>query len=297
MPSPTELAAARVQAIAQLEAALGGAVGEAQRLLYEGILAQLEAAYADPMTLAPLLADFQATVAAPLAAFYAEQLLQLPALSVDYFQALGITNYKALRRPLAGFLEARFGVNAAGDLVPGGYLSALAGDTTAQRELLRFAYTAQASGAGITAYRAGLEQLVTGGNSAKGLMQQLYDEAGDTFSEADRTLQVLAAERLGLKMFLYQGGVIKSSRLFCLKRNGQVFTDAEIDLFGTAKDAFGGYTKKAEGLFSGKSEPYEPRINLGGYNCRHTLHALPNIVGLTFRPDLMENDKGELVKR
>ena len=295
--NPAELAAARVAAIAQLEAALAGAVTRAQQLLFEGILAQLQATLDDPLTLAPLLADFQATVAAPLAAFYAEQLLQLPALNVDYFQSLGITNYKALRRPLAGFLEARFGVNAAGDLVPGGYLSALAGDTTAQRELLRFAYTAQASGTSITAYRAGLEQLVTGGNTAKGLMQTLYDNAGDAFSEADRSLQQVAKERLGLKMALYQGGIIATTRPFCLKRNGKVFTDAEIALFGTKEDSFGGYKRKEGGYFAGKVEPYQPEINCGGANCRHTWHYLPVQVGLTFRPDLMENDNGELVKR
>jgi hypothetical protein len=295
--TPEEIALARSEAIAALEAELAGAVTQAQRAMYEGLLEQLQQVYDDPMVIPRLLADYQAAVAAPLAHYFATQVLRLPGLNVAYFEALNVRGCKELRAPLSGFLERKFGVTATGDVAPGGYLSTLVGDTTAQRELLRFAYTSQASGAGITAYRQGLEALVTGGNGAKGLMETLYAEAGDTFAEADRSLQGIAAERLGLTAFLYQGGLIKSSRPFCVKRNGKVFTGAEIDLFGTSADTYGGYANKAEGLFSGKSAPYEPRVNLGGYSCRHTLHALPASVALTFRPDLTLNDAGELVKR
>lgn len=298
MPTtPEEIALARSEAIAALEAELTGAVTQAQRVMYEGLLSQLQQTYDDPMVIPRLLTEYQTAVAAPLAQYFAQQVLRLPALNVAYFEALNVRGYQALRAPLSGFLEKKFGVTAAGEVVPGGYLSTLVGDTTAQRELLKYAYTSQASGAGISAYRKGLQELVTGGNGAKGLMEKLYAESGDTFAEADRSLQGIAAERLKLTCFLYQGGLIKSSRPFCVKRNGKVFTGAEIDLFGTKNDTYDGYTKKSEGLFSGKSDPYQPRINLGGHSCRHNLHALPDSVALTFRPDLMLNDAGELVKR
>lgn len=298
--TPEELALQRAQAIEQLIAGMDTAVTAAQRRLYEELLARLQDTYDDPMVIPQLLAEYTAAVAVPLASYYAAQVLALPALNVAYFEALDVRGYKELRAPLTGFLEKKFGVTAAGQVIPGGVISTYGSQGSlfgAQRELMNFAYQAQASGLGITAYREGLQQLVTGGNSATGLMQQLYEGAQDTFSQADRSLQVLAAERLSLSAYLYQGGLISGSRPFCVKRNGKVWTDAEIRLWGTSKDQIGGYTNKAEGKFSGKSEPYSPFEDCGGYSCRHTLHALPNVIALRFRPDLMENDKGELVAK
>ncbi len=128
-------------------------------------------------------------------------------------------------------------------------------------------------------------------------MQRLYEQSYDDLNRADRVLQGMAADRLGLKAYIYQGGLIKSSRPFCVVRNGKCFADFEVAAFGTKADKFGGYTNKADGLFSGKSEPYEPLADAGGYNCRHGLHAVPNVVALRMRPDLAENDKGELYLR
>jgi hypothetical protein len=300
MPSPEELALQRAQAIEQLIAGLDTAVTAAQRRLYEELLARLSDTYDDPMVIPQLLAEYTQAVAVPLASYYAAQVLALPALNVSYFQALEVRGYQQLRAPLTSFLEKKFGVTAAGQIIPGGVASTYANQGAlfpAQRELLTFAYQAQVSGAGLTAYKAGLEQLVTGGNTATGLMQKLYEGAADTFSQADRSLQVLAAERLSLSAYLYQGGLISGSRPFCVKRNGKVWTDAEIKMWGTAKDKTGGYTDKKAGKFSGKSEPYDPMVDCGGYSCRHTLHALPNVIALRFRPDLMENDAGELVAK
>lgn len=292
-----EAARARLAAIEGLQATLAGHADAAQRELLNGLLTKLQQTLDDPLTLAPLLAEFTHAVAVPLVLAYAEGLLTLPGLQVDYFQSLGLTNYAALKRPLASFLEARFGITAAGQLVPGGYLSTLVDDTTAQRELLQFAYQAQASGLGLQGYRAGLEQLVTGGNTARGLMETLYQEAGDTFNQADRVLQTIAAKELGLTAYLYQGGLIESSRPFCKARNGKVFLDWEIARFGTSKDAYPGYTNKAAGLFSGKSVPYSPFQDLGGWNCRHGLNAIPGVVAIRLRPELAEDASGKLYSK
>ena len=295
MTNPKELAARRVAAIAELEAQLAGHVEAAQRSLLEGLLARLADIHADPGLLPALLQEYSATVLAPLAAFYGQSLLALPGLNVAYFQALNVPGYQTLRAPLADFLTARLGIDATGALVPGGYLSAVAGDTSVARSVLRYAYEAQASGTGINAYREGLHTLVTGGDAgAAGVVQTLYSNAADDFSRNDRQLQVLAGKHLGLKAFIYQGGLISGSRQFCIVRNGLVFLDSEIALFGTKEDAYGGYTNKSEGKFSGKTEPYQAAVDLGGFSCRHTLHGIPHVIALAMRPDLAENTKGEL---
>jgi hypothetical protein len=283
--TPTEAAAQRLAAIANLQAQLAGHIDTAQRELLRGLLARLEDTYADPSTLAAILAEYQATVA----------LLTLPLHTATYFAALDVAGYQQLRAPLASFLEQRLGITSTGQPVAGGWLSTIIGDTTAQREVLTYAYQAQASGAGLEAYRAGLTDLVAGSNNAtQGLIGKLYREAADSFNQNDRQLQQLSAQRLGLTAYLYQGGLIASSRPFCVTRNGKVFLDWEVEAFGTKADAYGGYTNKAEGLFSGKSQPYDPFVDCGGWNCRHGLHAIPNLVALRLRPELAENNRGEL---
>lgn len=296
-----QLAAQRTAAIAELQQQLQGHVAESQRILLEGLLSKLEAIYDDPTALVPLLADYQATVALPLAVYYAQSLLTLPALSVGYFQALDVAGYEQLRAPLASFLEQRLGVTAAGQPIPGGWLSTLVEDTTVKRALLGYAYSAQRNGIGLDSYkagllefRAGLEKLAIGTASDNGLVSQLYREAYDSYNQNDRQLQAVAAERLGLKAYLYQGGLIDGSRPFCKVRNGKVFLDWEVAAFGSKADAYGGYTDKSQGKFSGKSEPYDPVTDCGGYGCRHGLHAIPNVVALRMRPELAENEKGEL---
>ncbi|MGI4864159.1 MAG: hypothetical protein ACRYFZ_09580 [Janthinobacterium lividum] len=295
MATPEQLAAERLAAIAQLEQQLAGHVDAAQRDLYERMLAQLEAALADPAVLIPVLAAYQAEVLTPLATYYAQQLLHLPALNTTYFQKLDVAGYQRLRAPLTDFLAKRLGVDATGAPTAGGYLAAVQGDTTVTQQVLKFAYSAQASGVGLTAYKQQLQQLVTGGDkAAEGVIHELYRNSGDEFSQADRALQVVAGKELGLKAALYQGGLIDSSRPFCVARNGKVFVDFEIAKFGTSADAYGGYSNKKQGLFAGKTDPYDPLINCGGHNCRHHWHFVPNVTALRMRPDLGEDGNGAL---
>lgn len=295
--SPLDLARRRAEAIEQLQAALSGHVDEAERRLYEGLLARLEDIQADPTVLAQLLAEYQQQVALPLAVFYAQSVLALPALTETYFADLGVAGFTKLRAPLTDYITQRLGITAAGEPVAGGYLASLLGDTSAQQALLRYAYSMQASGAGLADYRTGLKQLALGVGNGQGLMQQLYQQSYDDMNRLDRVLQGMAAERLGLRAYLYQGGLVQSSRPFCKVRNGKCFTDWEVAAFGTSRDAYGGYSNKAQGLFAGKSEPYSPLEDCGGWNCRHGLSAVPNAIALQMRPDLTEDAQGSLVLR
>ena len=99
----------------------------------------------------------------------------------------------------------------------------------------------------------------------------IVDKTFDTFPKADRLLNKSNATDLNLKYAIYQGGLIKTSRDFCIERNNRVFSTEEIEKFGTPYDSYGGYTDKSKGEFDGKDEPYDPFISLGGYNCRHML--------------------------
>ncbi len=295
MPTPSELAAQRTAAIADLEQHIGTAADEAQQELYARLLAKLNDIHANPDLLPTLLAEYHNAVLVPLVYAYGQAMLHLPELSVNYFQALDVAGYRQLKAPLTDFLTARLGIDGAGNVVPGGYLDLMAGNTAVSQQVLSYAYQAQASGLGLQGYRAGLNALVLGGDqAAQGLVVQLYRSSGDDFSRNDRALQTIGARELGLGAFLYQGGLIDSSRPFCVARNGKCFTDFEVRKFGSKADAYGGYVRKAEGYFSGKTDPYDPFTDCGGYACRHGLHAVSNITALRMRADLAEDKDGKL---
>lgn len=281
--TPQDLAAQRTAAIEALQAQLATNVNALNRELLEGLLTRLQEVQADPALLATLLDEFTANVHVPVLTFFGQSLLELPALTLSYYAALdGATDYAALRAPLTDYIRTVFGIGPDGSPLPGGLLSTYAGDTTVKRELLSYGYRALTSGVGLSEYRRGLTELVTGGADSGGLYTKLYNRAYDTFNQTDRVLQGQAAESLGWDAFLYQGGLIASSRKFCKARNGKVWLRSEIEAWKALK-------------FDGKPDPYEPFVQLGGYGCRHSLSGIPNLVALQLRPELREGSDGRLV--
>jgi len=94
--------------------------------------------------------------------------------------------------------------------------------------------------------------------NAKMLKRHYTTLTFDLFQRVDRTINLVYAERLGLKHALYAGTVIETTRPFCEARNQKVYTLAEIESW-------------AELTFSGKPAVYDPKTDCGGYNCRHHL--------------------------
>lgn len=67
-----------------------------------------------------------------------------------------------------------------------------------------------------------------------------------------RSVTLQKSEDLGLEYFLYAGGLIKTSRQFCIERAGKIFSIAEAKTWDNEQDL-----------------PVIPY--LGGWNCRHTM--------------------------
>ncbi len=102
--------------------------------------------------------------------------------------------------------------------------------------------------------------------------------AYDTYAAVDRTAQKLWAGKLGLKAFIYAGGKIKTSRLFCIHNNGKVFTTDE--------------AKEWESMIGEDDGPmwsegtYEPLRDMGGHRCRHSPNFISNREAISRRPEL-----------
>lgn len=147
------------------------------------------------------------------------------------------------------------------------------------------------AGLTITAFKIAVEHIVT--KNKGGLIKDLFEQTlPDPYVKIDRFIGVTYSTELLLKYAKYQGGVIKTSRDFCIERNNKVFSMDEIRKFGTPQDEFGGYTDKGLGKFQGKTDPYNPIIDLGGYNCRHQLDPISDELAFYLRPDLNNQNPG-----
>jgi hypothetical protein len=94
-----------------------------------------------------------------------------------------------------------------------------------------------------------------------GLQQYYRGYAYDTYMRVDRLNQDLFAKDLGLRYFIWTGGLIKSSRPLCIEANDKVVDSSK----------FGGlrFEDLQEKYRPGLDEDWQPLIDLGQYNCRH----------------------------
>jgi hypothetical protein len=140
-----------------------------------------------------------------------------------------------------------------------------------------------------------LKEKITGSKDYKGGLEKEFDKyAVDLYQTYDQAYNKTIGNELGLKYFIYQGGLIGDSRDFCAAHNNKVWS---VDEAGTWKDwtpAQGdypaGYEVKAKDLNSVPSylgyAGYDPLINLGGYRCRHWLGWITEELAVDMRPDL-----------
>jgi hypothetical protein len=118
----------------------------------------------------------------------------------------------------------------------------------------------------------------------KGLAQKYYKRwTHDIYSQYERVAANEVRITLGLRFAVYQGGLIRDSRSFCIQRNDKCYSENEI--------------KKWKNLnWIGKPESgYDAITDLGGYNCRHRLDWISDNLAYRLRPDLDPRNKGKKV--
>jgi len=116
--------------------------------------------------------------------------------------------------------------------------------------------------------------------------KEVMKKLPNVYDKTENVMGKQVASQEEMHFAYYQGGIMAKTREFCEVRNNQVFHISEIAKFGTSSDEYGGYTNKSAGEFQGKTDVYDPFIDLGGYNCRHRYFYISNEAGFSLRPDL-----------
>ena len=191
-----------------------------------------------------------------------------------YFSALGESKTKLvpINNEVKSTLEGWLGLSDKGDIQRNGYLDNLISDSTAKNSIKDLLVRSVISGSGLTETRAATKQMIVGDEKNLGVLQKHYRNlVYDTFSQVDRTIQKITADKLNLQFAIYEGGLIETSRKFCIDKNGKVFTRKEIEAFDPTE---------------AKQPNYNPFTDLGGYGCRHHLNWIPKALAILLRPDL-----------
>ncbi len=288
----------RIGRIAKMQKALADKVKRAEAYLYEKIIENWSDIRSKPAYLKRAWDDFYVESYEPLFSRFSSDIQTIPDLNVDYFaENASTTRVKEIAKIVNGAIEERLGLTAAGRIEPGGYMDTLLKDQTAKRNVQQAFYRMRAL-KNETQVKQTMKELVRGVRNEGGEVSRFFNQnVYDTYQESDRLAQNVFADKLKLPAAIYTGGLIDGSRPFCRARNRKVFLREEIELFGTSKDAFGGYSNKDAGEFSGKPKNgYDPFTQCGGHRCRHHLSWIGE--GYAIRLDTeLEVINGVLVRK
>lgn len=218
-------------------------------------------------------------------------------LSVKYFNNFSDYLPKKLDKIVEAankLINLRIGVDG-GNIIRGGYLESLFNSNPLGVEMKNFTSKAITSGMDMKVYTRELRDMVTGSDGKSGGMERQFQRyAYDLYQQYDAAYNLMLGNEFGFKYFIYQGGLIKDSRDFCAAHNNKVWSIDEMSKWTEWTPSDGkypeGYEVKQEDIYSVPSyisyPGYDPGIDRGGFNCRHSLGWIPDDMAFELRPDL-----------
>jgi hypothetical protein len=163
-------------------------------------------------------------------------------------------------------------------------MQGLLDNSSVKNQIKDFAYKSIITGSGFENLKTGLKQLIIGDPERLGAFQKFFKVyAYDTYSQVDAMNGKLYADALGLKYFIYNGGIIKTTRCFCYTRSGNTYSTAEASKWDPSKleDCGENRSKKVQVPVN-----YNFFIDRGSYGCRHSIDYISKKLAFKLRPDL-----------
>lgn len=297
----------REELIKQYEETWSRRIQRAQRVLLESVLSRVlpklsredgrititQSNFSTLTEMDRVYRDFQQTESVDLITYFIRRARNLFSTNEQYFAGVSDLAQEPFRQAIDRARSTTFtaiGYNERRDrIIRNGPLDRIFSDLRPIQVLKRIISAGISSGQEAEEMRRSVERQAIGTRPGNGVLEQhLGESMPDPFQSFDRETGVIAATELQLNYAIYQGGLVRDSRPFCIERNNKVFTREEISKFGTSADQFGGYTNKSAGEFQGKcpSIGYNPFVHLGGCNCRHQLDWISEELAVTLRPEL-----------
>lgn len=208
--------------------------------------------------------------------------------NADYFEAMDLrrkSEFKAIRSAVDARMRQRLGITSKDEIQSKGYLDKLFGTTAARDEVKQMVAKQVAAGVPMRKLQKAIAQKIAGTKNTAGVLEKhLGGFVLDTYNLADSITNAQFAQRLGLKYFIYSGGLIETSREFCRKHNRKVFTTEEAERDWPNDPAL--LKTKAEEEAGGAPVDYVPLEDRGRWRCRHRLLYIPREEAIRRRPEL-----------
>lgn len=195
---------------------------------------------------------------------YANELLAISGKNAAYYYAMGFDREKvaAIAADLT-MIRQIIGVNEEGKLLKDGFLYRLGRSEEARQRIKNYVVTSIVSGQSLDTFRKGLKNAVAGGAGIDGVLESYWNSyANDAYAKVREANNLHFKNEIGLRHFVYQGGLITTSREFCIKKNGKAFTEEE-----AKRD----WPKDPDLIDKKHIASYNPLIDRGRNNCRHFL--------------------------
>jgi len=212
----------------------------------------------------------------------ANDMLKITEYSKDYYAGMGYSSelLGSIEEGM-GFVSKGIGITDKGNIIKGSYLDSLSQNAEIRKGLKDYVINSVASGKGYNDYLKGFKELVVGKRGTKGVLQKYYSQfAYDSFNQVDASINKHYADELQLEYFIYAGGIIDTTRPFCRKRAGKVFSVKETRKWKCDPDLIG----KPKGAKCDDS--YNPLIERGKWRCRHSIRYISEEMAFKRRPEL-----------
>lgn len=295
-----EIAKKKAQFIKLRQAAMMKAAGEAERLLLEKVFDELFKLIGDTKgkileddgaglklstAIERIFTQFNNTTNFQITNNILTTLLTIQSFNQDYFRAMNLRDNRLKK----AFTETDkstkqlIGVDEGGKMVKGGYLDNLLHDDGLKLEIQRETRRAFKNGFTTEQYMNKIREVIVGNDEHMGKLSSHYRTfAHDTFSQFDGDYAYRVAVSLGLRCAIYEGGLIDTSRDFCIKKAGKVFTFDEIENMVNDPDLL--LTKEEKEM--GEPIDYDPFRDKGRWECRHQWNYITDDIAIKMRPEL-----------
>ena len=182
-----------------------------------------------------------------------------------------------------------------GKFTRGGFLESFFNSNTIGTELKNMTSKAVTSQMNMKDYAHALRDTITGEDEKAGSLERQFQRyAYDLYQQYDAAYNLTLGNEFGFNYFIYQGGLVEDSRDFCAAHNNKVWSKEEAEKWSEWTPAEGvypeGYEVKAKNIYEVPSymnyPGYDPLIDRGGFNCRHSLGWISDDIAFDMRPDL-----------
>jgi len=201
-------------------------------------------------------------------------------LNSEYFETFEPGKVESIDEAARRLTLQRWGYNVnTKELIPGGYFESLFKNPNIGQRVAGLVNQAITQKMPLAQFQKTFRQVFVGIPGQGMLERHWRTNSFDLYQRIDRTANLIYADRLGLEYAIYSGTLENDSRPFCIARVNKVFSRPEISSWKNLQ-------------FQGKPKVgYDPFVDCGGYNCRHTLSWITDEIAQHLRPEIKTKNK------